>query len=74
MAATLDHLLWGGPDLDTAIDTLEHLTGIRPAYGGRHPELGTHNAVAAMGAKTFIEVIAPDPTLEAGALARRLLA
>ena len=71
-AATLDHILWGGANLDTALDTLEELTGVRATYGGQHPDLGTHNAVAALGPKTFIEVIAPDPKLKAGALAHRL--
>jgi Glyoxalase-like domain len=72
MAATLDHILWGGPNLPVAIDTLERLTGVRATDGGQHPDLGTHNALAALGPKTFIEVIAPDPMLPAGALARRL--
>lgn len=72
MAATLDHLLWGGPDLDGAVATLENLTGVRATPGGKHPELGTHNALIALGSKAFVEIIAPDPSLESGALARRL--
>ncbi len=72
LAATCDHLLWGAADLDAAIAELAERTAVRAIAGGRHPDLGTHNAIAGLGRKRFLEVIAPDPTLQPGALARRL--
>ena len=72
MAATLDHLLWASRDLDAAVEALHARSGVRAAPGGRHPELGTWNALARLGDRIFLELVAPDPTLERGSFARWL--
>lgn len=61
----VDHLVYGAPVLDDAVDELEAKLGIRAATGGQHPDLGTHNALVGLGPRCYLEIIAPDPTLEA---------
>lgn len=57
----LDHLLVGAPDLASGVAWVAEHLGVVPAAGGRHPGLGTHNALTGLGETRYLEVIARDP-------------
>ena len=56
----LDHLVLAISDLDAGIAQLKKLTGVRAVKGGRHPDLGTQNALVALGDRSYLEILAPS--------------
>jgi Glyoxalase-like domain len=65
----LDHLVYGVPDLEQGVRSIEVELGVWPAYGGKHAGGLTHNALLSLGEGTYLEIIAPVPGVEVPAAA-----
>jgi hypothetical protein len=57
----VDHIIYAAPALEAAVADVEGRFGVRAAGGGQHMGQGTHNKVLALGPRTYLEIVAPDP-------------
>ncbi len=61
MPITLDHIAIFAPSLALGCDWVREELGVVPSPGGKHPQMGTHNALVRLGDDMFLEIIARDP-------------
>lgn len=66
----LDHLVVACETLEQGDAWWRRLAGVAPSPGGSHPGWGTHNLVLRLDARTYLELIAADPSQPAPTLPR----
>lgn len=69
MSWQVDHLVIGAATLEQGAAWCAETLGVLPGPGGKHPLMGTHNSLLAIGSAAFprcyLEIIAIDPQAKA---------
>lgn len=60
----VDHIAVVARTLKEGYEYVKDNLGVNVQFGGRHPQMGTHNCLAKLGEDEFLEVIAIDPNAD----------
>ncbi len=59
--ASFDHIIYAISNLQAGIKSVKEKTGVEASFGGKHPHLGTQNALLSLGSDVYLEILSPDP-------------
>jgi hypothetical protein len=59
--ASFDHIIFAVSNLEAGIRIIKEKTGVEAVVGGKHPHIGTQNALLSLGHDVYLEILSPDP-------------